>query len=200
MIFSAVAFSKMAMHAIKYPHSVCCGLLLSSGANGEQHEGNQEIIVDAIPISHISNYLTPHIEVAFTVVNAYAREQGMVVSGYYQTSSVNECNQPDIFSQRVAEKIQEAYPTALICYINTDTDSQFSLDIYRCGDGKWRRSDVDKMSFETDPEVLAENIIYSKEKLYRQIVDFDEHFDDISLEWTNLRVAQRVKHLVASIC
>lgn len=192
VVFGALAFSKMAMHAIKHPHTLCCGFLLSSD---EEHHR----ITDAVPISHTSNYLTPSLEVAYSSVLAYAEDQNLVISGYYQSNKSNESSQPDIFGQRIAEKVQETVPQAVICLLSFGSESQIKADLFHMVDGKWRKKPSDKTVLETDPEVLAENVIYTKERLYRQIVDFDEHLDEISLDWTNAKVAERVEFLLADV-
>lgn len=219
--FSAHAFSKMVMHTMKYPHSVCCGLLLSprpneeretdgdhpkehedQGNNSENEQQTDTIrIIDAIPISHASHYLAPNIEVALNSVSIFAQEQDLVISGYYQTDRYNEPNCIDAFGQRVTEKIAESYPSAVLCFVSFDGSmARTFLDMHHLIDGKWRRRPAHSYKVEEDPEVIAECILYSKEKLYREIVDFDDHFDNISLDWTNAKISQRIDYLVANIC
>lgn len=216
--FSAQAFSKMIMHAMKYPHSVCSGLLLSPritdeekddshASNNENDNGdgeraeNKTRIIEAIPISHASHCLAPNIEVAFNSVSVFAQEQELVISGYYQTDRYNETSCPDTFSQRVTEKICETYPNAVLCFVNLDgTLAQSLLDPHQLVDGKWRRKPPHSFKVESDPEIIAENILYSKEKLYRRIVDFDDHFNNISLDWTNAKITQQIDYLIANVC
>lgn len=221
--FSAQAFSKMVMHAMKYPHSICSGLLLSpksecneegdnsSSSENEDNENdhgdsdgnnkNKTRIIEAIPISHASHCLAPNIEIAFNSVSVFAQEQELVISGYYQTDRYNESTCPDTFSQRVTEKICETYPNAVLCFVSFEgLLAQSLLDPHSLIDGKWRRKPPHTFRIDCDPEVIAENILYSKEKLYRKIVDFDEHFNNISLDWTNAKISQRIDYLVANVC
>lgn len=180
----------MALHAAKHPHSLCCGFLLSLKTEPQN-------ITDAIPVSHTSNYLAPSLQIAYSSVTAYGLERDLIVSGYYQTECETDAGRPDIFSQKIAEKIQDSIAGAVICLLSFDVKSQINICLYQMTDNKWRKRSPESVSVETDPEVLAENIIYSKEKLYRQVVDFDEHLDDISLDWSNARVARRLEHLLA---
>jgi hypothetical protein len=208
--FSSQAFSKMIMHAMKYPHSVCCGLLLSpkpredvenaGDPNIDGHSQRTNRIIDAIPISHTSHYLAPNNEIALNSVSVFAQEQELVISGYYQTDRQNEHTCIDAFGQRVTERISSAYPNAVLCFISFEAPmARAVLDILHLVDGKWRRRPP-QFTIENDPDVLASTVLYSKEKLYRQIVDFDDHFDNISLDWTNAKISQRIDHLVANIC
>lgn len=211
--FTAQAFSKMAMHAMKYPHSVCCGLLLSPKPSDDSDENEQKDnqvedscdrtakIIDAIPISHASHYLAPNIEVALNSVSIFAQEQELVISGYYQTDRYNEPGCIDAFGQRVTEKIAETYPNAVLCFVSFEGPmAQTILDLHHLVDGKWHRRPPQSFKVENDPDVIAECILYSKEKLYRKIVDFDDHFNNISLDWTNAKISQRIDYLVANIC
>lgn len=185
MEFSVQAYTKMMLHSIKYPHSTCSGLLLSAKSSEDKID-----ITDAIPISHASHFLEPNIEIAFNSISAYARKQELVIVGYYQTS-----NEIDIFSQRIAERISETYPSAVLCLIGSSDDNPHQLDPHQLVDGKWRRK---SFSLEMDCASL-DSVIYSNEKLYRKIVDFDEHFNDISLDWTNASVGQKIDTLVANL-
>ena len=36
-----------------------------------------------------------------------------------------------------------------------------------------------------DPESICSELSQDKQKQYMDIVDFDEHFNDVSLDWTN---------------
>jgi hypothetical protein len=227
--FSSQAFSKMIMHAMKYPHSVCCGLLLSpkprseseadsddqanlenagdaNSADGQQHQQQQQPIrtnriIDAIPISHTSHYLAPNNEVALNSVSIFAQEQELIISGYYQTDRYSEHTCIDAFGQKVTETIAEAYPNAVLCFVSFEAPmARAVLDLLHLVDGKWRRRPAHSFSIENDPDVLANTVLYSKEKLYRKIVDFDDHFDNISLDWTNAKISQRIDYLVANIC
>lgn len=225
--FSSQAFSKMVMHAMKYPHSICSGLLLSPkvsttsstkpSVHGEDDGDHQERrdetqqdedasnkttrIIEAIPISHASHCLAPNIEIAFNSVSVFAQEQELVISGYYQTDRYTDSSCPDTFSQRVTEKICETYPNAVLCFVSYEgTLAQSLLDPHQLVDGKWRRKPPHTFKVENDPELIAEHIFYSKEKLYRKIVDFDDHFNDIASDWTNAQISQRIDYLVANVC
>lgn len=189
--FSAQSYSKMVLHAMKYPHAVCNGLLLSPK---DRDEDNKFRIIEAIPISHASNCLTANIEIAYNSVSMYCQSQELVICGFYQTNQPSEDDQPDAFSQKVAEKICESYTNAVLCYVGAEG----SLDPHQCVDNKWRRRTNYKI--ETDREVIADHILYSKEKLYNKIVDFDEHFNNIALDWTNAKITQRIDHLVTNVC
>ena len=60
---SARAYSKILLHASKYPHKAVCGVLIA--------KENTDItvdVLDAIPLFHLSLGLAPMMEVALTQV------------------------------------------------------------------------------------------------------------------------------------
>uniref|UniRef100_A0A8C4RCB7 ER membrane protein complex subunit 8 n=1 Tax=Eptatretus burgeri TaxID=7764 RepID=A0A8C4RCB7_EPTBU len=84
------AYTKMVLHAAKYPHRAVCGLLL-----GDKRAPDLERVslVDAVPLFHVALPLAPMLEVALTQLDIWCKEHDLVIAGYYQ---VNE-NQISIF-------------------------------------------------------------------------------------------------------
>lgn len=228
--FSNHAYCKMNLHAMKYPHFSCSGFLLSPidglatkneeiASNGKtkettasqdsQSESDSEVnesdhvklqIVDAIPVSHISQYNSSSFEIAFNCIQKFAAEQGLVISGFYQSDRFEDNINIDIFSQRVADKIYESFKSAVLCTISFDKSDPSTLICYQMIDSKWRRKPQQAIELENDPTMISKNVLFTKEKLYRQLADFDDHFIDINLDWTNSKINQRIDNLVAEGC
>lgn len=200
--FSSLAFSKILMHAMKYPHAVCSGLLLSPKSDSDSEEdANTMRITDIVPISHASHCLTPNIEIAYNSVNAFAQDSDLVISGFYQTDRYNETNAPDKFSQCITDKLSESYKNAVLCFVSIDkTLTQSVLDPHQLVDGRWKRKPANTIKIENEPKLIADHVLYTKEKLYRNIVDFDEHFNNISLDWTNAGISNKIDSLITSAC
>lgn len=165
--FNLLAFSKMVMHTMKYPHSICCGLLLSTDQKGDDDEKE---LVDCVPITHSSHHLAPAIEVATNSVNTYAKDKNLSVAGYYYTDRPNEA---------FVQWVNEIYPDAISCAVSFDEKGTPQVDTRR-------RKTAIECNIEHYDSI--KKILYTKEKLYREVVDFDDFFDDISLDWTNPKV------------
>lgn len=60
---SARAYSKILLHASKYPHKAVCGVLIAN-----ENVDNVIGVVDAVPLFHICLGLAPMMEVALTQV------------------------------------------------------------------------------------------------------------------------------------
>ena len=41
------------------------------------------------------------------------------------------------------------------------------------------------LNTQESPESICVELSQDKDKLYMEIIDFDEHFNDVSLDWTN---------------
>lgn len=63
--FSSRAYTKIILHAAKYPHLAINGILLAK----ESSKGKNLHIVDAVPLFHQCLYVTPMTEVAMVQVN-----------------------------------------------------------------------------------------------------------------------------------
>lgn len=223
--FSSQAFCKMILHTMKYPFSVCCGLLLSpkhspdtetddADGSGDQNEKSPVTkIIDVIPLLHTSHYLAPAMEIALNSVAVYTQAQELTISGYYQADKFDPPACLDVFGQRVTEKIAETYQNAVLCLVGFELEQQqdsnrsvepqqthICLEQHHFVDGKWRRKPSQAYSVENDIDILKKRILFTKDKLYRQIVDFDDHFNNISLDWTNAKISQKLDYSVANIC
>ena len=60
---SARAYSKILLHASKYPHKAVCGVLIS-----KENVDNVIEVMDAVPLFHLCLGLAPMMEVALTQV------------------------------------------------------------------------------------------------------------------------------------
>jgi len=101
---SQVAYSKIILHALKYPHTAINGVLLANeGSNSQSLK-----YIDAIPLFHNNLGLAPMLEVALMQVefmsfirfnriehsidsfilqiDSYCRTNGLVIAGYYQAN------------------------------------------------------------------------------------------------------------------
>lgn len=198
--FSAQAFSKIVMHSMKYPHCVCSGLLLSPrreiGIEKDKDEKELLTIAEAIPVSHASQCLTANVDIALHALKSYAQKQDMIISGYYQTDRPNEQGEPDLFSQRMMDKISNLFPKPVLCYLKfNESLSKSILNPHQYIDGKLRQLNSNSFSVDCDTEFIAEKVLYSRENMYREIIDFDEHFNDISLDWTNAAIGCRIDEI-----
>ena len=79
MVFtiSAKCFTKIKLHAYKYPQCEVTGMLLA-------HEDQPYHLVESIPLFHQGTRLVPMLEVAFEHIQSYCDKNELKIVGYYE--------------------------------------------------------------------------------------------------------------------
>lgn len=122
---SSCAYVKMLLHAAKYPHNAVNGVLL---AEKDRPDGKMWKVVDAIPLFHISLYLSPMAEIALVHVDELASARNLKVVGYYCAhENLNNNGIDGVPGVRVAEKIAEHFPSACLLVVGSITYPFISL-------------------------------------------------------------------------
>lgn len=208
---NAKAYCKLILHAAKYPHAAVNGILLAKTSN----KSKELEFVDAIPLFHIALNLTPMAEIALTQVmycdcfpvarfkrclvlqiDHVAAQSGLTVAGYYTAHENLKENSFEKAYNRVADKIAENFGAAcLIVVDNSKLGSKLkthALKIAQFSDGKFRPLDAQKIVFNpSDTTELCAELL--NQKAYEDLVDFDNHLDDISQDWMNHNVNRLIK-------
>ncbi|XP_034934053.1 ER membrane protein complex subunit 8 [Chelonus insularis] len=187
--FSPRACSKIILHAAKYPHCAINGLLLAKQKN-KSEKLNDLFIEDAIPLFHQCLHVSPMAEIALTLVDHFAGQNGMVIAGYYLANELLQDLSTDKPAHRIADKIAETFGPALMAVID---NKEFSHNmpamplriLQHSSDGKWKLKDKADILYEGGDAVTEAITVLLKEKRYENLIDFDNHLDDISLDWHN---------------
>merc|ERR1711868_40281 len=176
---STRAYCKMVMHAAKYPSSSINGVLLSKVGGGS----NPVKYMDCIPMLHINTALAPMVEVALAQIESEVSRCGLVISGMYHAHDNLRDNHVDTFSQKIADKIADNVPGSIL--LNIDTHALI-VQQHDSNIGKWRKRDSNSVKLEHDSVTLQCATAVIHKKMYRDLVDFDMHLDDISLDYKNV--------------
>jgi len=192
---STRAFCKMIMHSAKYPSSSINGVLLSK--RDSVKTGARTIhYTDCIPLFHMGNGLAPMVEVALAQVDSQCEESGLVISGFYHAHDNLRDNHVDVFSQKIADKIAESQSGTLLVTIDSKKLSANiespCLIVQQYIDGKWRSRDKNQIRLEHDDVTLACASALVHKKIYRDLVDFDTHLDDLSLDYLNVELNMEI--------
>ncbi|XP_065064420.1 ER membrane protein complex subunit 8-like [Rhopilema esculentum] len=182
--FSVKAYSKILLHACKYPHKAVNGVLISDSVPN----GTETIVVDAIPLFHQCLGLAPMLEVALAQIDAYCRSNKLQIAGYYQANENFNFNEPDLVAYKIAEKLQEhANHTFLVMVDNTKMGAEcedLALKLYISHESKWKQKDGNWNLQDGDAGLaIVSELIRSK--AYQTLSDFDNHLDDITQDWLN---------------
>ncbi|KAK0162341.1 hypothetical protein PV327_008686 [Microctonus hyperodae] len=199
--FSTRASCKIILHAAKYPHCAINGLLLAKQKNKADNK-SELYIEDAIPLFHQCLHVSPMAEIALTLVEQFATQNGMIIAGYYLGNELLNDMSTDKPAHKIADKISENCNNALMAVIDnsefTHNMTSIPLRISQHTDGKWKVKDKADIGYEGD-ELLTDVInLLLNEGRYQSLIDFDNHLDNISLDWHNNELNRIIKKAVAA--
>ena len=118
------AYSKIILHAAKYPHCAVNGVLLAkSPAKGQKIA--KLSLIDAIPLFHQNLGLTPMIEVALTQIEAHASGVGMTIAGKFITTKKSQNHEIRILKFLFFEKIRQIEGISALLNWNVNKLSRF---------------------------------------------------------------------------
>ncbi|OXU29468.1 hypothetical protein TSAR_009188 [Trichomalopsis sarcophagae] len=193
--FSGRAYAKIILHAAKYPHCAINGLLL--GKQPKSSSGTELQIVDAVPLFHVCLHVSPMSEVALTMVEQLASSQGLVIAGYYLANeNINDISTDKPAHRSISEKIVENFSHAVIAVVDnkemTIGMNTNPLRISQFSEGKWKFKEKSSINYEGGAGLLEAMYNLMRNEEYRNLVDFDNHLDNISLDWRNLKLNEAI--------
>ncbi|PIA19650.1 UPF0172-domain-containing protein [Coemansia reversa NRRL 1564] len=186
---SVQAYAKAVLHCAKYPWATVHGLLLSEKKDGKVR------YVDAIPLAHTWTHLTPMFDVALQQVQLYAKANGLSIGGYYVAHEDVSATQLPEFSALLAKTIlgvsddvvafvidakklaPESNEPGIIPYVNTDSQWKAVPAGFATNKGGSAEFALE------NNRVLATAKRLVAERAEVAIHDFDEHLDDVTLDW-----------------
>jgi len=203
--FELQAFSKIILHATKYPQHGINGVLLKKTISGHGdssssavHSDKELVFCDSIPLLHMSRYVTPTMEIGLAQVEQHCKRMNFEIAGYYQANQNLNDNSPDFVCHRIVDKLAEVNPNIIIVMVNNDQlDSNLDcapFTLYHYSDGKFKVKDT-KIKLQPDQMgALSSVSALIQAKVYRNLVDFDNHLDDITLNyWLNPDVSESIQ-------
>ncbi|XP_015111900.1 ER membrane protein complex subunit 8 [Diachasma alloeum] len=198
--FSPRAHCKIILHAAKYPHCAINGLLLAKEKKGEGKSGDLHV-EDAIPLFHQCLHVSPMSEIALGLVDQFATQNGMVIAGYYLANELLNDLSTDKPAHRIADKIADHFGNAVIAVIdNREFSHNMSTNLLRVSqfqDGKWKLQDKADIIYEGGEAIVGALESLLREERYQQLIDFDNHLDNISLDWHNSELNKIIKKTVS---
>ncbi|RWS03857.1 COX4 neighbor-like protein [Dinothrombium tinctorium] len=199
---SSVCFCKILMHSLKYPFSTVCGLLLS---DKRKKESNCVTISDCIPLYHTTHGLTVNIEIALHLISGFCKDNNLSLVGYYQANKHFYDSTPDVFAQKIADKLLEVNGDSYLVMVNNfglpsavcdQNNIENALLLYQCVDGKWKSKSGIVYENPTATLSCIQQLIYQKQ-LHFNLVDFDNHLDDVTNDWRNQHINELINEIIA---
>ncbi|KAG5181696.1 COX4 neighbour [Tribonema minus] len=174
------AYCKLMLHSAQHPSCDVLGVLLGS------QDDSRTVVKDAVPLFHLP-VLTPMLEVASSLVDAYVRESDLKMVGtYYATATPEDMPGPPTHLPRVATKLCEKLGDRAVLlqqnHKKLDAAQEHALLAFeRDSGGNYRRAlelSVDSASVTAFNGLLLANSVPF-------VRDMDDHLDDVTKDWRN---------------
>ncbi|KAJ2342051.1 hypothetical protein GGF43_006024 [Coemansia sp. RSA 2618] len=194
-VVSSQAYAKAVLHCAKYPWATVQGLFLT------ETKDNKVRYVDAIPLAHTWTQLTPMFDVALQQAQIYAETKKLSIGGYYVAYEDPNNIQLSATSALLAKALLVVNSSAVAFVVDakhlTPESTRPGLIPFVCVDSQWKEQTKAFASGEKGGEkggksqvfVLENNrVLITAKKLIAEraeaaIHDFDEHLEDVSLDW-----------------
>ncbi|KAL2650178.1 hypothetical protein R1flu_018306 [Riccia fluitans] len=190
------AYIKIVLHALKHQYSAVNGVLIGkvSGAGSGNEDGNSKLeILDAVPLFHEQLGLLPMLELALTQVDEYLAgdKEGLVIAGYYHANERVDDYELSPLARKIGDHIARFCPQAgvllldnrLLGSIGKGASKKPVVQLYTKDAVRgWRVSGDILLKEPAANSILTD---YISEKREQQVVDFDDHLQDISKDWLN---------------
>ncbi|KAJ1896612.1 hypothetical protein LPJ81_004705 [Coemansia sp. IMI 209127] len=192
---SLQAYAKAVLHCAKHPWTTVHGLFLAEKKDGRIR------FVDAVPLAHNWTNLTPMFDVALQQVQQYAKAKGLTVSGYYVAYEDTKATQLSASGPLLAKALVDADESAVAFVVDAKKlapgSSKAALVPYVFADPQWKEQSngfaeagkggaagTKGASFVLENNrILAATRKLVDERAEVFVYDFDEHMDDVSLDW-----------------
>ncbi|CAL8360972.1 ER membrane protein complex subunit 8 [Gadus morhua] len=190
IILTTQAYCKMLLHAAKYPHCAVNGLLVAEKTKDNKKDPSAPVLcVDCVPLFHGTLALAPMLEVALTLIDTWCKENRYFIAGYYQANERTKDFRPNQVAEKVAARIAENFGETAIVMVDSNrlTMSCFEpiVVIFDHHENKWKSRDVNQDCFEDWCEAQKITSSLLEGRSYEQLIDFDNHLDDLRNDWTN---------------
>lgn len=191
---SSRAYSKMVLHAAKYPHCAVNGLLLSNNKTS----ANTIEIIDVLPLFHQCLAVSPMAEIALVQTEAYAALNELQIAGYYAACELFQDHSIDKApGVRIADKIAENNPNAALIIIDNtllSCENEPALYMWHNKENHWVSS---SFTLNQKTETLDAVDLLIERGAMKDLQDFDNHLDNLNNDWKNTHLNHDLQQLLA---
>ncbi|XP_073009044.1 ER membrane protein complex subunit 8/9 homolog [Typha latifolia] len=190
---SQSAYIKLVLHALKHRSAAVNGLLV-----GHLTEDGAAVvhIADSIPLSHSQIALLPSLELALIQVEEHFSSKGMGIVGYYHANERYDDRELGNAAKKIGDHVFRYFPRAAVLLLDDKKVEELmegkgrdpALQLYTRDSSKsWRQvgSDGSSQLILKEPSANIVLVDYIASQKWQELVDFDDHLDDISKDWLN---------------
>ncbi|KAK6133047.1 hypothetical protein DH2020_033202 [Rehmannia glutinosa] len=180
------AYLKLVLHALKHRTSAVNGVLLGrSSADGATVE-----IVDSVPLFHSQIGLLPPLEIALIMIEEYYGEKGSSIVGYFHANERYDDFELASVAKNIGDHITRYFPQAALLLLDNKRledlpkgkDRSPVMQLYTKDASSWKLLGSKGSNQLTVKQPSANTVLldYISSGKWKDIVDFDDHLDDIS--------------------
>eukprot|EP01064_Diplonema_japonicum_P004087 TRINITY_DN1268_c4_g2_i1.p1 TRINITY_DN1268_c4_g2~~TRINITY_DN1268_c4_g2_i1.p1 ORF type:complete len:240 (+),score=37.11 TRINITY_DN1268_c4_g2_i1:73-720(+) len=206
---SPASFGKMYLHCFKYASRAVSGLLVGKSVGGVVY------VADVLPLFHTYTQLCPMVEVGIAHAQEWAKDNGMRVVGYYAASAgLDDRPAPTKFTENVMKSISSEGESIVIQVLNDKIRADISEIPYKffsasdLKTGRTAESGICKIQYLADGALcnLGDSMapferlrLAVKEDQTKLLVDFEEHLEDVNLDFTGSALTKFLTENVAPL-
>ncbi|PSR95571.1 ER membrane protein complex subunit 8/9 like [Actinidia chinensis var. chinensis] len=185
------AYIKLVLHALKHKTAAVNGVLLGRLSGGDAVE-----IADAVPLFHSHLGLLPPLEIALLQIEEYYGAQGLYIVGYFHANERFNDFELSNVARNIGDHVHRYFPQAALLLLDNKKlealpkgkDRSPVMQLYTKDSSKsWKLVGSDGGSRFSTKEPSANVVLldYISTQKWQDVVDFDDHLDDISKDWLN---------------
>ncbi|PON40125.1 ER membrane protein complex subunit [Parasponia andersonii] len=186
------AYIKLVLHALKHKASAVNGVLL-----GRVSPTNDVVeITDSVPLFHSHIGLLPQLEISLILIEEYYAAKGVNIVGYFHANERFDDLELGGVAKNIGDQIARYFPQAAILLLDNKRvaalekvkDRSPVMQLYAKDASKnWKLVGSDGGYLLTTKEPSANVVLsdYISTEKWQDVVDFDDHLDDISKDWLN---------------
>ncbi|CAL5402621.1 unnamed protein product [Camellia sinensis] len=187
------AYIKLILHALKHRSSAVNGVLLGRLSGGDSNPVVE--IADSVPLFHSQIGLLPPLEIALIQIEEYYGAQGLSIVGYFHANERFDDSELGNVAKNIGDHIHRYFSQAGLLLLDNKKLEALSkgkdrspvIQLYTRDSSKSWKLIGDGSSRLTMKEPAANIVLldYISNQKWQDIVDFDDHLDDISKDWLN---------------
>ncbi|KAK4491789.1 hypothetical protein RD792_002565 [Penstemon davidsonii] len=178
------AYIKLILHALKHRTSAVNAVLLGRSTTAGVVE-----IVESVPLFHSQIGLLPPLEIALIMIEEYYGEKGLTIVGYFHANERYDDVELASVAKNTGDHISRYFPQAALLLLDNKKlealpkgkHSSPVVQLYT-KEASWKLvgSDGSNQLALKEPSANIVLLDYISSEKWKDIVDFDDHLDDIS--------------------
>ncbi|KDP39312.1 hypothetical protein JCGZ_01069 [Jatropha curcas] len=184
------AYIKLVLHSLKHKSSAVNGVLLGRSSDDVVE------ITDSVPLFHNHLGLLPPLEISLIMIEEYYGAQGLGIVGYFHANERFDDAELGNVAKNIGDHIYRYFPQAAILLLDNKKlealpngkDRSPVLQLYtRDASKNWKLAGPDGGNRLILKEPAANIVLldFISSKKWQDVVDFDDHLDDITKDWLN---------------